>query len=249
MELRLQGKSAIVTGGTRNLGREIVQAFLAEGAMVIASYRENDQSAAEFLNVTPPDKRPNLRICKLDVSSKHGCEQLCRMALEEFGKLDILVNNAAVLLTQEPSEITDGDFDWIMHNSLRSCVYMTRVAFEAMSRSGGRIVNLSSAGVYTANPREMLYLCAKAGVEASTRAFARLGADKKITVNAIAPHIIDLGMGLDTLRTDPTILHRIPLRRIGRQAELVGLVLYLSSEISEYMTGQILHLNGGRLMR
>lgn len=250
MELRLHGKSVIVTGGTRNLGRGIVQGFLREGAMVVATYRENEESAAEFVNLLPPDQKPNLRVRKLDVSSARCCEQLCRAACEEFGKLDVLVNNAAVLVTQDPSRITDADFDWIMQNTLRSCLYMTQAAFSEMDHSGGgRIVNVSTAGVYTANPYEMLYLCAKAGVEASTRAFARLGASKKITVNAIAPHIIDSGMGLETLRRDPSIRERIPLGRIGREEELVGLVLYLSSEISEYMTGQVLHLNGGRLMR
>jgi 3-oxoacyl-[acyl-carrier protein] reductase len=250
VDLRLHGKSVIVTGGTRNLGGEIVKGFLREGALVVTTYREDDRSAEEFLRTISPDQRPNLRVCKLDVSSAASCEQLCRRAYDEFGGVNVLVNNAAVLVTQELSQITDADFDWILQNTLRSCLYMTRAAFDTMSSSGGgRIVNLSTAGVYTANPKEMLYLCAKAGVEASTRAFARLGAPKKVTVNAVAPHVIDSGMGLETLKSDPTIIDRIPLGRNGRQEELVGVVLYLSSEISEYMTGQILHLNGGRLMR
>jgi 3-oxoacyl-[acyl-carrier protein] reductase len=127
---------------------------------------------------------------------------------------------------------------------------MTRAAFAVMKHAGGgRVVSISTAGVYTGNPDVLLYLCAKAGVEASTRAFARLGAPLGITVNAVAPHVIEAGMGLETISRDPTIPKRIPLGRIGRVDELVNLVLFLSSECCQYLTGQVVHLNGGRLMR
>lgn len=137
-----------------------------------------------------------------------------------------------------------------MHTTLRGVLYMSRAAFASMKSVGdGRIVNISTAGVYTGNPVELLYLCAKGGVEAATRAYARLGAPHRITVNAIAPHVITSGMGQETISKDSTILSRVPLGRMGRLEEFVNLVLFLSSQTCEYMTGQIIHLNGGRLMQ
>jgi NAD(P)-dependent dehydrogenase (short-subunit alcohol dehydrogenase family) len=190
-----------------------------------------------------------LRVYKLDTSHATACRELCSIACKEFGRLDIVVNNAARIIRQPPHAITDEDFDAVFHHTLRGTLYMTRAAFETMKvNGGGRIVSMSSAGVHAGNVNELLYLCAKAGIETATRAFARLGANCGITLNAVAPHVIDSGMGQETISVDPTILNRIPLRRMGRIDELVSLVLYLSSKNCEYMTGQVVHLNGGRLM-
>ena len=250
MDLKLKGKAIVVTGGTRNLGRAIVLALLEEGARVVTTYREDEAAAKEFLSMVPAHHLASIRVHALDVSSDEACGQLAQAAVQEFSGLDVLVNNAAVFLSQTPEDISDRDFDWMLHNTLRSTVYMTRAAFKIMKGAGGgRIVNMSTAGVYTANPRELLYLSAKAGVEAATRAFARYGAQYRISVNAVAAHVISSGMGQETLSQDTSIIDRIPLHRAGRIDELVALVLYLSSPVSEYMTGQVLHLNGGRLMR
>jgi 3-oxoacyl-[acyl-carrier protein] reductase len=250
MDLKLQEKCAVVTGGTRNLGRAISLGFLKEGANVVATYLRDTASAEDLLAAVPPDQKNNIRVHKLDVSSEAECREVCSVAKYEFGGLDVLVNNAAIIYHQSPDAITDEDFDLILHNTLRSTLYMTRASFASMKvLGGGRIVNISTAGVYTGNPVELLYLCAKGGVEVATRAFARLGASYGITVNAIAPHIIDAGMGKETVSRDPTILNRIPLNRMGRVEEFVNLVLFLSSSVCEYMTGQVVHLNGGRLMQ
>ena len=196
MDLELQGKCAIVTGGTRNLGRAISLGLLREGANVVATYLQDVASAEKFLAAIPVNRKDNIRIQKLDVSLDAACKKACSIAQSEFGRLDILVNNAAIIYRQSFNEITDDDFDFVLRNDLRGTLYMSRAAFTVMkSAGGGRIVNISTAGVYTGNPVELLYLCAKGGVEAATRAFARAGAPLKITVNAIAPHIIDSGMG------------------------------------------------------
>jgi 3-oxoacyl-[acyl-carrier protein] reductase len=249
MNLELREKSCIVTGGTRNLGRAVVLRLLQEGAKVVATFLRDHTSAKELVMAIPADRRSNLHVCNVDISADSGCNELCALAVEKFGRLDIVINNAAATIVQPPDEITDTDFDTIFHNTLRSTIYMSRAAFGAMKPDGGRIVNMSTAGVYTANPNELLYICAKAGVEAATRAFARLGARRKITVNALAAHVISSGMGVHTVRMDPTILDRIPLRRMGRIDEFVSLVLCLASPTCEYMTGQVIHLNGGRLMQ
>jgi len=249
MDLRLKGKTCIVTGGTRNLGRAIVIGLLEEGAKVVTTFRDNRAAADELIENIPLGQRRNLRVHHIDISTTNGCRELCTSAHDQFGGVDVVINNAASTILQAPDAITDSDFDAVFRNTLRSTIYMSRAAFETMASNGGRIVNMSTAGVYTANPNELLYICAKAGVEAATRAFARLGASRNITVNAIAAHVISSGMGTQTIRMDRTILDRIPLHRMGSIGELVRLTLFLASPVCEYMTGQIVHLNGGRLMQ
>ena len=249
MDLQLKRKCCVVTGGTRNLGRAITLSLLNEGAQVLATYLHDKASADKCVALTPIEHQPHLRVARLDAAHEPECRDACELAIQQFGRLDVLINNAAVTTVQSPQSITDVDFDHIMRNTLRSNIYMSRAAANVMkSLGGGRIVNMSTAGVYTANPNELLYLCAKAGVEAATRAFARDGAQHNVTVNAVAAHVIASGMGEQTMSADRTIIDRIPLHRMGRLDELVGLVVYLASPICEYMTGQIIHLNGGRLM-
>ena len=250
MDLNLRGKSVIVTGGARNIGKAMVLGFLHEGARVVTTDLLDAATNQDFFENIPKNLHSNVRILNFDISTDAGCKELCDFSMKEFGGLDILVNSAAIHISQTPEEITDEDFDKVLRNTLRSTLYMTRAAFSMMQKTKkGRIVNISSAVVYAGNPNELLYSCAKAGVEAATRAFARLGASNRITVNAIAPHLIMTGMGLETLAKDPTIPTRIPLGRAGRVDELVNLILYLSSEISEYITGQVIPFNGGRLMK
>lgn len=250
MDLKLKDKVILVTGGARNIGKAMVLGFLGEGAKVVTTDRPGVVSNEDFFKDIPEALKQNVRIFNIDISTSAGCKELCDATLREFGTIDVLVNSAAAHLSQPPTAITDEDFDRIMHNTLRGTIYMTRAVFPVMQKNKkGRVVNISSAVVYAGNPNELLYASAKAGVEAATRAFARLGASDGITVNAIAPHLIMTGMGLETLAKDPSIISRIPLGRAGRVDELVNLILYLSSELSEYVTGQVIPLNGGRLMR
>jgi len=249
MDLGLSNACCIVTGGTRNLGLATSLALLEEGAVVVATYRSDSTSANKFALSVPAAQRQRLRVLQSDSSESASCESLCEVVQKEFGRIDVLINNAAVIKSQRISEITDTHFDSILHNTLRGTIYMTRAVFPYMKASGARVVNISTAGVQTGNPSELLYICAKGGVEAATRVFARDGATLGITVNAIAPHVITSGMGEATLKNDPRIVSRIPLGRPGRLGEFVSLVLWLSSPKCEYLTGQVIGLNGGRLMR
>jgi 3-oxoacyl-[acyl-carrier protein] reductase len=250
VKLDLAGKCAIVTGGTKHLGEAIVRGLLAEGAYVVATYRSDESAAKAMHSRVEASWIPRLTVEKRDASRAEDCDLVCKSAAGRYGRLDVLVNNAALMLTQPPDAMTDAEFDLILQNSLRSMLYMTRSAFGVMrAQKAGRIVSISTAGVYTANPNELLYLCAKAGVEAATRAFARLGSPCGVTANAVAPHVIGEGMGAETLSSDPTIVTRIPLGRPGRVDEFVASVLFLCSEKAAYLNGQVIGLNGGRLMR
>lgn len=230
MDLGLNRKCAIVTGGTKNIGEAITRSLLTEGAYVVTTYRSDHTAAERMQKKIPSELASRLIIKNLDVSCSANCDLLCQSAMDHFGRVDILVNNAALFLPQPIDAITDTSFDLILHNSLRSMLYMTRSAFNLMkTQKSGRIVNISTAGVYTANPNELLYLCAKAGIEAATRSFARLGGQSRVTINAIAPHVIESGMGLETLASDPTIVERIPLGRAGTIEEIAATVIFLCS--------------------
>lgn len=251
MYLKLENKCVLVTGGTRGLGSEIVRAFLGEGARVVTNYREDQASARKFLESLDDKYRHQLVVVRCDLTLERDAVKLVELAEAELGDLDVLVNNAARL--DDPSKdvftFTDEDFDFIFHANLRGLFYITRAAIAIMTKRGkGRIVNMSSAGVYTANPKEALYACSKAGVEAATRAFAAIGAKKGVTVNAIAPHIFEAGMALEKAR-DPERLARIPLGRAGKPEELAALTLFLSSEVSAYITGTVVPIDGGRPLR
>jgi 3-oxoacyl-[acyl-carrier protein] reductase len=161
-----------------------------------------------------------------------------------------LVNNAA--LKDDPSKgmftFSDADFDDIIGTNLRGFLYLTRQAMRLMSHTGGgRIVNISSVAVHTANPNELLYACSKGGMEAATRTFALHGAKNGICVNAVAPAIIASGMGLDRA-LKPETLSKLPLGRAGKQEEVAALVLFLASEVSAYTTGTVVTIDGGRLL-
>jgi 3-oxoacyl-[acyl-carrier protein] reductase len=245
MKVNLHGKIAIVTGGTKNLGKALVEELLKNGAHVVTTYLQDDISATTMKKDFSmySDK---LSVHKIDCSIKSEVEKLCRDVYEDHGHIDILINNAALMDTPPFDEINDARFDMMMRNTLRSTIYMSIACLPYMKK--GRIVNISSEGVSTGNPLEILYIAAKGGVDAVTRVFSRYGSPKGITVNAVAPHLIDSGMGKETFKRDPLLLSRIPLARFGKIEEFVATVLFLSSDESEYINGQVIHLNGGRIM-
>jgi 3-oxoacyl-[acyl-carrier protein] reductase len=248
----LDGKRVIVTGGTKGIGVAIVRALLDEGASVITNYHENKSAAQTLVANVPTEHFPRLSAHMLDISSLDGANKLVLLAQAQLGGLDIVVNNAATLNGDEARDVfnfTDKDFDRVFHTNLRGLFYLTRAAMALMidSGTGRRIVNMSSTGVYTGNPREALYASSKAGVEAATRMFAALGAKHEITVNAVAPHVIQAGMALEK-SFQPETLSRIPLGRAGRAEEVAALVLFLCTEMSAFMTGTVVTMDGGRLV-
>ena len=246
MKIDFTDKVIIVTGGTKNLGRALVEELLENGACVAVTYLQDDL-AAELMLSSLKKYSERLSVFKVDCSVKNETEEFCSKVQQKYGKIDVLVNNAAAMDTPTFEEIDDTHFDLMMRHTLRSTIYMSLAVIPFMNE--GRIVNISSEGVSTGNPLELLYIAAKGGVEAVTRVFARYGGPKGITVNAVAPHVISSGMGNETLDRDPSIISRIPLGRIGKVDEFVSTVLFLSSKESEYINGQVIHLNGGRIMQ
>jgi len=169
MDLNLTDKRVLITGGTKGLGEEMVRAFLRSGARVVTSFRADCDAADRLVESLRGQYPGRLFVRQFDVAEQADAVELVRYAEKTLGALDALVNNAAVMDTpgKDVFSFDDEDFDQTFHTNVRGLIYVTRVAITTMIHRGkGHIVNMSSAGVYTANPREVFYACSKAAVEA-----------------------------------------------------------------------------------
>jgi 3-oxoacyl-[acyl-carrier protein] reductase len=251
MDLKLKDKRVLITGGTGGLGQEMVRAFLRAGARVVTNYREDETAAQSLMDSVRGDYPGRLIVRQYNVASQEVAVELVRFAERELGGLDVLVNNAGVMDPKEKDvySFDDKDFDRTFHTNVRGLIYVTRMAIKIMIKNRkGNIVNMSSAGVYTANPKEVFYAGSKAAVEAATRSFAAIGAPHGVTVNAVAPHLCEAGMALEKA-LDPERIAKIPMLRPGKPEEVAALVLFLSSEVSSYITGTVVSIDGGRPLR
>jgi NAD(P)-dependent dehydrogenase (short-subunit alcohol dehydrogenase family) len=253
MDLNLTDKKVLITGGTSGLGVEMVRAFLRSGALVVTNYHSDKESADRLIESVRGQHPGRLFVRQTDIAIEANAVELVRYAENTIGALDALVNNAAV---NDPKgkdvfSFDDKDFDETFHTNVKGLIYVTRTAITRMkSRGNGHIVNMSSAGVYTANPAEVFYACSKAAVEAATRTFAGIGAPYGVTVNAVAPHLTDAGMCERDQKThDEARVAKNPMLRVGRAEEVAALVLFLSSDACSYITGTVVPIDGGRPLR
>jgi meso-butanediol dehydrogenase/(S,S)-butanediol dehydrogenase/diacetyl reductase len=242
---RLQGKVAIVTGGSRGIGRGIVERFLAEGAAVLATARRLPEKAM------PP--RDDLAFIAADVARAEDAERIVAHAVERFGGLDILVNNAGIQLQKSLEETSEAEWDEVMAVNVKGIFLCTRAALPALRRrGGGSIVNIGSYDGFLADPNFSAYCASKGAVHALTRAMAiDLGKDG-IRCNVICPGWIETEMVEDYIAhlPDPTAarasiesLH--PVGRTGRPADIASLALWLASDESSFFTGQQFVADGG----
>ena len=238
---RLAGKIALVTGGTRGIGRAIVEAFLAEGAQVAFSGTDartvagRERGVGFVADLAHPDAGP----------------KLVQDTLERFGGIDVLVNNAGVLSGTRAWDVTLEEWDRIFDVNLRAVFFVSQAAARSMrERGGGSIVNLSSIaaqnGGLAGNPA---YAAAKAGVIGLTRSLARQFAPERIRVNCISPAAIETDM---TAPWSPELRQRLigitPLARFGAADEVSGAAVFLASDEASFITGQTLSVNGGAYM-
>jgi meso-butanediol dehydrogenase/(S,S)-butanediol dehydrogenase/diacetyl reductase len=242
---RLDGKVAIVTGGSRGIGRGIVERFLEEGASVIATARRAPEKA---LAATA-----RLVFIAADVSRAEDAAAMVRAAVGRFGGLDILVNNAGIQLQKSLEETTEADWDEVMAVNAKSVFLCSRAAAPALRRrGGGAIVNIGSYDGFLADPNFSAYCASKGAVQALTRAIAiDLGKDK-IRCNTIAPGWIETEMVEDYIAhlSDPAAarakiesIH--PIGRTGRPVDIANLALWLASDEAAFFTGQLFVADGG----
>jgi len=245
---RLDGKVAVVTGGTRGIGLAIVQAYLREGARVV--YSGTSEASLERARATLPvgaDAEP----VAADLRDPAKGAFVLERASARFGGVDVLVNNAGTLSRRDEWETTPEDWDLVMSVNLRTVFFLSRDAARVMkTRGGGSIVNIASvAGQIGGIAGSPAYSAAKAGVLGLTKSLARRFAPLRIRVNAISPADIETDM---TAGFTPELRARLigmtPLGRFGAVEEVVGAAVYFAADESSYVTGQTLAVNGGLFM-
>lgn len=243
--MTLQGKVAVVTGGSRGIGRAVASALAREGAAVTLCARNPDplkKVAAEL-----EASGGQVLAVKADVAQAVEVDHLMEACVERFGSLSILVNNAGITRDNLLIRMRDDEWEEVLSGNLKGVFHCTRAALRPMLKQrGGRIINLASVIGVMGNPGQANYAAAKAGIIGLTKATAKEVASRGITVNAVAPGFIETDM---THALDPELQERIraqiPLGRFGTPEEVADLVVFLASDRAAYITGQVIHINGG----
>jgi 3-oxoacyl-[acyl-carrier protein] reductase len=240
----LQNRVALVTGGSRGIGRAIALALAAAGAAVAVNYRERVEDA-EAVAASIRQRGGRAAIFGADVSLRIAVQSMAHDIESELGPIDILVNNAGMAAARGLEDITEEDFDHALAVNLKSAFLCTQAVLPGMrARRWGRIVNLSSIGARMgAGSVSIAYAAAKAGIEGLTRGYALRLASEGVSVNAVAPGLIDTEMGKPLIEAG--VVARIPAGRPGTGEEIAQAVLLLVG--NAYMTGQTIAVNGGTL--
>ncbi len=246
---KLENKRAIVTGGTRGIGRAIVLEFASEGCNVVFTYNSSAEAAAKIEAMSGQFGVKLLGI-QADASKFTEAEKTINFVLEKLGGLDILVNNAGITRDNLILRMKEEDFDQVIAANLKSVFNYSKHAIKPMmSQKYGKIVNISSIVGLIGNAGQANYVASKAGVIGLTKSLAREFASRNITVNAIAPGYVSTDM-TDKLndKQKEALLEQIPLRKIASPEEIAKTAAFLSSQDADYITGQVLAVDGGLTM-
>jgi 3-oxoacyl-[acyl-carrier protein] reductase len=244
MDAGLEGRVAVVTGGSRGVGRAIVQVLAAAKMQVVFTYRENAKAAAEVVAAGPPGSVTAERV---DVRDAEACAAFVEQVTDRAGRLDVLVNNAGVIRDNALGLLTDEDLRVVLETNVVGVFNMTRaVAPSMIAQRSGKIINISSVSGEKGGRGQTNYAASKGAVDAFTRALAVELAPRGIAVNAIAPGVIDTEMSREVRQmAGDAVLSRILLRRVGRPEDVAYAVWFLSSRYADYITGEILRVDGG----
>jgi acetoacetyl-CoA reductase len=235
---------AVVTGGTRGIGRAIAEALHQAGYKVAANYSGNDEAARRMSEET------GVKAYKFDVSDFKSCQAGVLKIAQELGPVEILVNNAGITRDAVLHRMTPEQWGEVIATNLGSCFNMCRLVIDSMREKGfGRIVNIGSINGQAGQYGQVNYAAAKSGIHGFTKALAQEGAGKGVTVNAIAPGYIDT----DMVRAVPAnvlekIVARVPVGRLGQASEIARAVLFLVADDSGFVTGSTMSVNGGQHM-
>jgi len=253
MDLKLKNKVALVTGGSRGLGRAICLGLAAEGAKVAINYRRDEQAAAELADTIRATGGVEVIAVPGDVSKSEDVVRTFDECETQLGPMDVLVNNAGVWPTALVHEIREPDWDHTMAVNLRGPFLTCREAVRRWIATGrtGRIVNISSPAAFRGSTTgHAHYAASKAGLSNLTVSLAREVAPRGIFVNAVAPGMMRTDMASDALATNEQhYLDRIPLKRIAEPDEVASVVVFLASDQASYTTGTTIDVSGGMLMR
>ena len=244
MVTKSSGRVAVVTGGSRGIGKAISVALKDAGYKVVAVYANNDEAAEAFKAET------GIPVAKCNVASFAECKAMIEKVTAEQGPVEIVVNNAGITRDATLHRMTPESWEEVIHTNLSSCFNLSRCVIESMRDRGfGRIVNIGSINGQAGQYGQVNYAAAKSGIHGFTKALAQEGAAKGITVNAIAPGYVDT----DMVRAVPhavleKIIAKIPAGRLGHAEDIARGVLFLVADDADFITGSTLSINGGQHM-
>lgn len=246
--MSFEGKVAVVTGGAQGIGRAIAESFATAGADVAVADMDSGRSA-ETVDAVSRLGRRALNI-KVNVADWNEAKSLVDQVVSEWGHIDILVNNAGITRDGLLMRMKEEDWNLVLQVNLHGTFHCTKAALQSMAKQRyGRIVNIASIVGVTGNAGQANYAASKAAVIGFTKTVAREYASRMVTVNAVAPGFIDSAM---TQSLSPevreTLQKQIPLGRLGSPADVAQAVKFLASDEAGYITGHVLHVNGGMLM-
>ncbi len=242
----LKGKTALITGGSRGLGRAIACDMAKNGADVAIIYAGNHDAANETCKMVTEYGVKSKAYC-LDVSDFSKCKETVKDVITEFGKVDILVNSAGITRDALVLSMKEEDFDSVVNINLKGVFNMTKQVYSHMMRKrAGRIINISSVAGIMGNAGQGNYSAAKAGVIGFTKTVAKELSGRGVTVNAIAPGLIETDMAKAmNEKAKEALIEAIPLKRMGKAEEVAALTTFLASDNAGYITGEVIKIDGG----
>lgn len=242
-------KVALITGGTRGIGKQIALTFAKENYDIVINYRsENDELKKAMEEI----KANNVKCMAIkgDVSNFKDCEKIIKETVEQFGRIDVLVNNAGITKDTLLMRMSKEDFEQVINVNLVGTFNMSKNVIQYMMKQrNGRIINISSVVGISGNAGQTNYAASKAGIIGFTKSLAKEVASRNILVNAVAPGFIGTDMTAvlkDEVKNE--ITKQIPLKRMGTPEDVANVVSFLASEKSNYITGQVINVDGGMLM-
>jgi len=244
------GKTALVTGASRGIGRAIAVALAKGGASVALNYAGNEAAAAEALELVQKAGAPKAKLYRFDVADPAACNQAVEAIVAELGGLHILVNNAGIAVDQLVMRLKDEDWNRQLQVNLTGAFNLTRAVTRPMMKArGGAIVNLTSVVGEMGNAGQAAYAATKAGLIGLTKSVARELASRNVRVNAVAPGYIETDMTAALPEAAKAKLQDlIPLARLGTADDVANAVAFLASDLASYVTGEVLRVNGGMYM-
>ena len=249
MQLDLTGKNTLVTGGTRGIGRAVVEAFADAGARVAFTYRSSTETA-EALRADLESRGVEVLVFQGDAAEAASAEAAVKGVLDAWGSVDVLVNNAGITRDNLMLRMKEEDWDAVIAANLKSVFNFSKAVYRPMMRQrGGKIVNLSSVVGVVGNAGQTNYAASKAGIIGFSKSLAKELGSRGVTVNVVAPGYVETDMTAKlTDAAREAMLGTVPLGRPARPEDVAAAVLFLASSAADYVTGHVLHVDGGLAM-